>query len=587
MTQVTLRWTLLALALAGFALNGCDPGDGAVPGNDAGMDGGDQGDAGLDGGDETGQEMTEPRGAEASAQIQAVRDVRTAPAALDPALPVEGVAVTYVRSELGADPAGFFVQAEAAGPALFVAVDPAGLDPVPEVGDLISFHVHATTVVDAQHRVTGIEGLTLHGSGYDVLALVQDVSGATDVVSELDGYESELLVMDATLDGALEACGALHVCGAIRTDGFPATDEGLRVRLAEDLVASSGLRTGCSIAVGPTPLWRFEATAQASAWTEADLGIVSCPGLRALSAAATSLTTLSVRFAAALAVETVTADAFTLTGPSGPLAVLDAVVAGDTVTLTTAAQAPDTFYSLAIAQTITDVDGIAVEPDTELEIAPYRVAAGILVNEAELNAAGGCDLVEVRVIASGPMGGVVLRNRTSTPLFTFPEGFFAQTNDLIVVHMGKNLAACNGGVVPEDELNGPGEVNHPSNLPGAYDFWAEHGDVDAVNNVLFLLDREGGYLDFVPFHTPNVGSITGSQVTPMQNAHGAGAWDPPTSGGSFYTTGNYRSHAVEYLADPSEGTLQRTDNADTNNKTGWGQAAPSIGSLNAGQSGIL
>src|SRR5690606_15663656 len=69
MTQVNPRFVLLLLALAGLALNGCEPGTQPGPG-DTGTDGGDHG---GDGGD-TEPELTEPRGAEASLQIQVVRD---------------------------------------------------------------------------------------------------------------------------------------------------------------------------------------------------------------------------------------------------------------------------------------------------------------------------------------------------------------------------------------------------------------------------------------------------------------------------------------------------------------------------------
>ena len=437
-----------------------------------------------------------------------------------------------------------------------------------------------------QHRVTGLQDYTLRGSGYDVMGLVQDVSASTELVSGLAGFESELLAMEATLEGAFQSCGAGSVCGAISSEGVPGGDEGLQFRIPEDLVEPAGLRPGCSIAIGPTPLWRFEATAQVSAWVLEDVEAIACPGLEVRSAAATGPTTITVRFTSELAPETVNAAAFTISGGAAGLTVVAILVEGDTVILTTSAQEADAVYSLHVADSITSVDGATVEADTVVQVEAFRAAAGIVVNEAELNAADGCDLIELRVVASGPMGGVVLRDRTTTPLFVFPEGFFALKNDLVVVHMGRDQAACNGGVAPDDELDGPDTVNHPSNFPGAYDFWAEHGDVDAVNNVLFLLDAEEAYLDFVPFHTPGVGSIGGAQVTPIQRAANVGAWNQPTTGGAYYTTGNYRPSAVEYLLDAADGTLQRTNDSDTHSKTGWGQASSSLGSLNGGQTVI-
>lgn len=573
MTQVNPRFVLLLLALAGLALNGCEPGTQPGPG-DTGTDGGDHG---GDGGD-TEPELTEPRGAEASLQIQVVRDVIEEDATLDPPLPVEGVAVTYVRPQLGEDPAGFFVQGEAEGPALFVAVDPSSLEPSPQVGDLVSFRVESTTVVNHQHRVTGVGDFTLRGTGYDVTELVQDVSGATDLVTGLDRYESELLAVEARVEGALEPCGASSVCADIATEGVPGGEEGLRFRIPEALVAEVGLRPGCTVAVGPTPLWRFEGAAQVSAWVAGDVDVFACAAFEVRSAIATGPSTITVRFSAAVAPATVTAAAFTA---SGGLTILNAVVDGDTVMLTTSAQTPDAVYSLHIDETLTDVDGNAIAADTTVEVPAFRTAAGVLVNEAELHAADGCDLVELRVVAPGPMGGVVLRDRTATPLIVFPEGFFVQKNDLIVVHLNRDAAACNGGGVPENELEGPDTVNHPSNLPGAYDFWAERGDVDGTSNVLFLLDGEGDYLDFVAFVAAS-GTISGPHLDAANSAGQAGEWPLPPAG--FYGTSDFRTYAVGYEVPPAVvGTLQRLNDADTHNKTGWGQASASFGALNGGQ----
>ena len=56
-------------------------------------------------------------------------------------LPIDHALVTYVRPAVLPDPAGFFLQAEQTGPAVFVAIDPTTLSTVPAPGDDVSMTV--------------------------------------------------------------------------------------------------------------------------------------------------------------------------------------------------------------------------------------------------------------------------------------------------------------------------------------------------------------------------------------------------------------------------------------------------------------
>src|SRR5690242_540777 len=109
---------LLAVACRGdHAIHGGDPGiDGSVP--DA------PGDA-------------PPDGAPQSDGIAAARAAADGTAL---SLAIRGATVTYEKPQIGNpsnDPAGFTIQAVRPGPALFVAVDPATLTPIPAVGDVV------------------------------------------------------------------------------------------------------------------------------------------------------------------------------------------------------------------------------------------------------------------------------------------------------------------------------------------------------------------------------------------------------------------------------------------------------------------
>jgi hypothetical protein len=200
--------------------------------------------------------------------------------------PVTGAVVSYVLATqpVGAsDPVGVFVQCPgAAGPALFLAIDPSSLSPAPALGDVVSFEV--TAALDAasgagstgdQHRVTAITGYTRTASGASVAP--NDVSGV-DLPAMIEAHESELVTITGTIASAATPAGAGYTSFQIATTGFPTAGSALRVRLPSSV--ASGLTPtpvpGCTVAVGPTPLWRFTTTAQPSAWQASEI-TVRCP----------------------------------------------------------------------------------------------------------------------------------------------------------------------------------------------------------------------------------------------------------------------------------------------------------------------
>jgi hypothetical protein len=204
-----------------------------------------------------------------------------APGTLTPPIVASG-RVTYIRPAVGGDPAGFFVQAERTGPALFVAIAP-GVMGVPTelaVGDDVEVTVTRTEVVAAQHRVTGLSDLTVVASGGDVSALVQDVS-AVNVVARLGEYESELIRITGTVANDFAGCVAPLRCAQLTTTGVTTPSNNLRVRIPDTAESSTGLVQGCTVTVGPTPLWRFDAAAQPSAWRRDEVVASSCPSVPA------------------------------------------------------------------------------------------------------------------------------------------------------------------------------------------------------------------------------------------------------------------------------------------------------------------
>lgn len=207
-------------------------------------------------------------GAATSVQIAAVR--AAAVGAQTPALDVDDAVVTYVLAAVGEDPAGFFLQAERNGPALFVV---ASVTPAPAAGDVMSIEVDETAVVDGQHRVTGVAASSRASQGNSVAFLVQDLSAAADIVSAVGDYESELITIAGTLTNAAPAGTDLRKFD-LSTTGVP-DDGSLELRGVATVLDAAGAAEGCRAEVGPTPLWRFNDNAQTSVWNAAEL-VVTC-----------------------------------------------------------------------------------------------------------------------------------------------------------------------------------------------------------------------------------------------------------------------------------------------------------------------
>ncbi|MFO0560553.1 MAG: lamin tail domain-containing protein [Polyangiales bacterium] len=239
---------------------------------DATMDGGSMPDA-----------MSMPDAASGpSAQINAVR--MAAAGAVD--LPIDGVLVTYVVPAItGAtasnDPAGFTVQADPTGPALFIAVDPATLTPAPAVGDRVSFRVTMTRSVNggASRWASAVSGFMRMSSSNPVSGLVQNLSMSADIASALGSYEYELISLTGSVTDNGANAGAAFRSFSITTAGIPVADANLKLRMPQDMANMLGVRMGCRFTIGPTPLWRFTAQAQASAWRAADIMLSMCPAV--------------------------------------------------------------------------------------------------------------------------------------------------------------------------------------------------------------------------------------------------------------------------------------------------------------------
>ena len=298
--------------------------------------------------------------AKTSAQIQAARDAANGPVSL----PIASAIVTYVTSSYSAiDPAGFFIQAEKTGPALFVAVDPATLTPGPATGDVVDLTITEMSTSAAARWASAITGFSRTGQGAAVAALKQDVSATTDLVTSIGNYESEVLAASGTISSIFSAAGTSFVQATIDTAGI-AGNANLRLRMPDSLqtalAASHDLMAGCVVTLPGTPLWRFNASAQLMAWTGSDIVVDICPAPKVVSATTPSSAVVRVAFSRAISPASITNAAAQFTFNNG-LTASAAAVNNRTVDVTTSAQTPGQSYTVTVAGTVTDVMGSGID----------------------------------------------------------------------------------------------------------------------------------------------------------------------------------------------------------------------------------
>lgn len=287
--------------------------------------------------------------------------IAAARAAADGAVSIEIAGlVTFVRPGIGSDPAGFFVQAEAAGPALFVVVDPVLLAPVPVAGDGVFFTVDSMFTHAGGARIAwAISGFGRSQQERCLEPLTQDVSFAVDLVSGLDDYETELIALSGVVTGSFAVAGSGFVWAEIDTAGISG-DSDLRLRLPTTLQDESDVAPGCAFDLPGTPLWRFLTTAEPSAWRPEELSLQSCPEPTVLGALATSATTVEVTFDRRIDPASLT-DAETQFVFDGGLTASAAVAAARKVTVTTSAQSAAADYTIEVAQSVTDLLGAGID----------------------------------------------------------------------------------------------------------------------------------------------------------------------------------------------------------------------------------
>lgn len=512
-------------------------------------------------------------------------------------LPIRNVVVTYLKPQIGSmtnDPAGFTIQAVKDGPALFVSVDPATLTPPAAVGDVVSFQINTMGTVGLQRRAQAISGYARVSMSANVAALAQDISAATDIVSMIDNYDSELVAVTGTLFENFVAAGQGFQRAGLNTAGITG-DPNLQLRVPQTLVDAIDMTMGCQIVAARIPVGRFNAQAQLGVFNASDVMMTGCAAPVVTAVAALTATSVRVSFSRNILAASVMADGSQFTFTNGATATA-AAVSGRTVTVTTTAQAVGTNYTVTVANAVvggvTDLQGTQVGTPNTGTFAGFVVPAVVRINEVNANIAGGCDLIELRVVTGGSMTGFKIQERIGAAgelAFTFPS-FIVQTNDFVVVHLNSANATCNPNGATQETTTTTDQPagTFAGNFDTAYDFWNADAGLTATDNVFTLFDATAAIIDAVFISNDPAAAATAAATETAAAAVGAAnQWDPALA---TYIDAVFRMNAVDDLDGTGTtavtNSIQRLDNTDDNNKADWttgAGAASTWGALNPGQ----
>ncbi|GEN05852.1 Chitobiase/beta-hexosaminidase C-terminal domain-containing protein [Myxococcus fulvus] len=530
----------------------------------------------------------------ASEQIQAVRDA--ANGSVNQV--IDGARVTFLKEGVGDltnDPAGFFLQAERTGPALFVPVDPATLSPVPRVGDRVRVTVNAKSIVNGQTRAS-ISSFSVLGSGNPVAELLQDVS-AVDVTAggTRPVYESEYISITGTIGSpGFSDSGEGHVQAPFTTAGVPSGSgaaASLRLRLVESLQDTLALEPGCSLTV-TSPLWVFMSGSQtrptllASGWKASDLTVHTCPIPRVIGSSIPDRNTVRVRFNRQLDPASLEASGSQFSIPG--LSVTQAQVVDDTdVVLTTSNQVANRQYTLTVETTVRDRRGGGLDPTaTQTSFRGFvRPPARLLLSEVAPHVINERDLVELYVLEAGFTEGATLLEGDTT-LATLPD-VRVEVGDIIIIHLNPDRVTP-GMDAPDSETLSKTQYaasSYSTNHDNAWDFHGGAQGVTSGNRTLRIRNVLGAPQDGV---AAVLTSFAFEGYPPhLQALQAEGQWSPASCAGAPCTYNsvpsalNVSAEWTTAFLSPLTNTFQRLGITDSDTRDDWRTTTPSLGQLNA------
>ncbi|CAM4169604.1 lamin tail domain-containing protein [Corallococcus exiguus] len=333
--------------------------------------------------------------ADTSAQIAAF--IAAPAGALTTPQIVSGAFVTFIKPAVtgsaATEASGFFLQAEANGPAMFVRDSATAV----AVGDRVTLNVTEKeiisglnvaktvtdlTVVSKNHGVWNLSTATPPGLKVDANAVNSfEDAGTTGV------YESRLV----TVSGKLEAgagSGAAFTAFPLITTGEPSPSP-LRLRVPTTLSTDLDLVSGCDVTVPTGVVWRFTAQPQVSVFAPEQLTITSCPAPKLTEARPLSGTEVRLTFDRKLDAATVEAADF---GITPTVAVSAATTTGNQVSLTTADLTGGTQYTVTVNGEVKDLAGKALDAAAKTAtftgLTPPPTGPSLVINEIDYDNVG-------------------------------------------------------------------------------------------------------------------------------------------------------------------------------------------------------
>ncbi len=219
---------------------------------------------------------------------------------------------------------------------------------------------------------------------------------------------------------------------------------------------------------------------------------------------------------------------------------------------------------------------------TSVNLFSITPPATVQINEVSPDVFGSTDLVELKVLTSGTLMGMQLRQAPSSApivLATLPN-VTVSAGDIVVVHL-----------FPPSGVTETASKTQCVNLAcyaGAWDVAGNNFAVTYLNEVLTVSSEQGAVLDGIAFVRPSQGSTTTPAFrTDLGYLQSIDAWLPADCGG-FACTDLTTPSAMTVSADwdgvgttATGDTAQRSGDADTNTDADWTVGLPSLGAANS------
>ena len=461
-------------------------------------------------------------------------------------LDVSGPLVTYLKtSESASDPAGFFVQAEQTGPALFVAATGAS------VGDRVSFTVTSATSWHELPEANGVANLTVLESGHDVSPLASDVSGIDFNTANLDPLAGVLITLDSEVAGQVTPANTGYEQAPLTTAGFPSPSATLRFYAPTHVFTDDAIQPGCALHFSRGILWRYYTSAQPAVWQDGDVSLGACVQPVVTGADSSDPTTVTVSFSEPLDPSTVNSGAFAISGLTVSNAVLDAT--NSVVTLTTSSQSPGAWYYVQVAGTVTDSIGAPLGSPNSARFIGFSSEATFRLTEVnpDVDAGSGGDLVELYAVKGGTTTGVTVQELVGQgTVADFSNGpSSVATGDVVVLHLDNFDNTC-----PESTTKDQcPAASYPGYSDSAWDLVGSQ-QLKFSSRVLAVVASDGGTSDAVPFTKPSVTPPGGFPST-VQSIENAGLWKPTGSGTCDGGQSSCEADSVDWTKVTADGTV--------------------------------